>query len=601
MPYQSDTIANVVSRLNVQYFLPAIQREFVWKPEQTILLFDSLMQRYPISSFLFWELKPENRDKWDIYRFITNYRQGGTHNEMTGATGVQQLTLVLDGQQRLTSLLIGLKGTYTIKKKHLRYDNPAAWVKQSLYIDLLTEPSEEAGIDGYRFVFAENLPENGSSHYWFKVGRILDFDSEAAFEEFCSQEEDKLPESATKAQVRIFRRNLARLYQVFWKDQIISYYVEYNQDYDRVLDIFVRANEGGTKLSKSDLLLSMVTASWGNANAREEIFGFVDRLNKELDRKNDLDKDFVLKTCLALCDLPVQYRVENFKPQNLALIQSKWDAIKKAIESAVRLVNSFGLDRDTLTSANALIPIAYFLYRNPGLKLLGGTSPADVKNASAIRTWLTMALLNGVFGGTSDNILQDIRRVIQTQPSSSTDFPAEAINAEIQRQGRTGRFDDQAIANFLEISYGKQGSFLALSLLYDDNAWGSMVFHEDHIFPKSLFTDKRLEENGIPAEKRKAYKELVNNIGNLQLLLHAENLEKSDKPFLNWLATRDQGFRKRHHIPADDTMLTLDQFEEFIAAREALIRERLESLFASKGGSQAAGNLAAAVHETSEF
>jgi uncharacterized protein with ParB-like and HNH nuclease domain len=55
------------------------------------------------------------------------------------------------------------------------------------------------------------------------------------------------------------------------------YYTETDQDYDRVLDIFVRANEGGTKLSKSDLLLSMVTSSWDGVNAREEIFNFVDR------------------------------------------------------------------------------------------------------------------------------------------------------------------------------------------------------------------------------------------------------------------------------------------------------------------------------------
>ena len=74
MAYQSDTIATVINRLNTQYFLPAIQREFVWQPEQIIQLFDSIMRGYPISSFLFWELKPENRDKWEIYKFIENFQ-----------------------------------------------------------------------------------------------------------------------------------------------------------------------------------------------------------------------------------------------------------------------------------------------------------------------------------------------------------------------------------------------------------------------------------------------------------------------------------------------------------------------------------------------
>ncbi len=73
MGYQSITISTVISRLNIQYFLPAIQREFVWDTDQIVQLFDSIMRGYPISSFLFWELKPENREKWEVYRFIDHW------------------------------------------------------------------------------------------------------------------------------------------------------------------------------------------------------------------------------------------------------------------------------------------------------------------------------------------------------------------------------------------------------------------------------------------------------------------------------------------------------------------------------------------------
>lgn len=62
MSYQSQTIATAVTnRLNINYLLPAIQREFVWGPDQIVELFDSIMRGYPISSFLVWELKPENQ------------------------------------------------------------------------------------------------------------------------------------------------------------------------------------------------------------------------------------------------------------------------------------------------------------------------------------------------------------------------------------------------------------------------------------------------------------------------------------------------------------------------------------------------------------
>jgi uncharacterized protein with ParB-like and HNH nuclease domain len=82
-----------------------------------VALFDSLLKGYPISSFLFWEIKPERRSDWEIYKFIENFRFGDTHNEMAEPDG-RDVVLVLDGQQRLTSLLIGLRGSFTVRSKY---------------------------------------------------------------------------------------------------------------------------------------------------------------------------------------------------------------------------------------------------------------------------------------------------------------------------------------------------------------------------------------------------------------------------------------------------------------------------------------------------
>ena len=167
MSYRSETIALAIGRMNRQYFLPAIQREFVWKPEQIVQLFDSIMRGYPISSFLFWELKPENRDKWQVYEFLEKAQHGGTHNQLASTDGVTSLSLVLDGQQRLTSLMIGLRGTYTAKKKYKRWDNPDAWSAQRLHLDLFADPrldSEGSSENGvyYKFEFMEETPAPNS-------------------------------------------------------------------------------------------------------------------------------------------------------------------------------------------------------------------------------------------------------------------------------------------------------------------------------------------------------------------------------------------------------------------------------------------------------
>ncbi len=578
MSYRSESIATAICRMNRQYFLPAIQREFVWKPEQIVQLFDSIMRGYPISSFLFWELKPENRDKWQVYKFLEKAKHGGTHNELASTDGVTSLALVLDGQQRLTSLMIGLRGTYVTKKKYKRWDNPDAWSSQRLHLDLLAEPRlDEDGAESglyYKFAFMEEEPQPDSEHYWFRVGRILDFDERKKFETFLDQQDDALESRGhAKADRKVFERNLKRLYDAIHTDEVIAYYTETDQDYDRVLDIFVRANEGGTKLSKSDLLLSMVTSSWDGVNAREEIFNFVDRINTELTRRNDFDKDFIMKSCLVLTDLPVAYKVKNFNNTNLTAIRQNWAAIRKAVERGVDLANSFGIDRDNLTSANALIPIIYFLFKNPNVTLRG-SAPFDARNADRIRRWLIASLLKGAFGGASDNLLRDIRAKIAGPTNPGADFPVDAINTTIAKTGLSNGFDSYAIEEVLNLRYNGQQTFLALSLLYDDAAWGTMPFHQDHLFASSSFKPKELS-----VQNRLDWLSKRDRLGNLCLLLGTENVGKQDKPLDEWLASREPGFLRRHLIPDDKSLWKFDRFPDFIDAREQLIRDRLKTLF----------------------
>lgn len=575
MSYKSEPIAVAIERMNRQYFLPAIQREFVWKPEQIVQLFDSIMRGYPISSFLFWSLKSENKSKWQVYKFIDKARQGGTHNELASTDGVDNLISVLDGQQRLTSLMIGLKGIYELKRKYARRGNIDTWTPHRLYIDLLADPQinaqgSEAGTY-FKFEFKSETPKPCADHYWYRVGQILDIDSQQSLENFLDNSVDEL--GLERQDRRVFTRNVEKLYKAIHVDDVIAYYTEYDQDYDRVLDIFVRANDGGTKLSKSDLLLSMVTSKWTGMNARDEIFRFVDSLNTAHSRKNDFDKDFIMKSCLVLTDLPVAYKVQNFDNTNLELIRDQWESIKTAIRAGVNLINSFGIDRENLTSVNAVIPVIYYLYKNPGKTLLGST-PFDARNANRIRRWLIMVLLKGAFGRAADGLLTGIRSRIHAIVDPDADFPLEEINAMIDTTGMKTAFDESAIDDILNKTYQGKQTFLALSLLYDNATWTLSSFHQDHIFASSLFKDS--DKFSVPME----WISLKNRIGNLCLLKATENMEKQDLPVEEWLETRDQGFLKRHLIPEDRSLWTLDQFPQFLEARERLISARYKSLFA---------------------
>ena len=122
-----------------QYLLPAIQREFVWSTYQIERLFDSLMRDYPISSFLFWQVDKKNIENYQFYEFVREYHErDNTHNPKANIHGESGVTAILDGQQRLTSLYIGLKGTYAYKLSRKRWDNDSAFPKRRLYLNLLS-------------------------------------------------------------------------------------------------------------------------------------------------------------------------------------------------------------------------------------------------------------------------------------------------------------------------------------------------------------------------------------------------------------------------------------------------------------------------------
>lgn len=584
MSYTSSTIARVIDQINRTYFLPAIQRPYVWQPDQIIALFDSLLKGYPISSFLLWEIKPERRSDWEIYKFIENFRFGDTHNEMAEPDG-RDVVLVLDGQQRLTSLLIGLRGTFTVRSKYGRRNNPDAWSKQRLYIDLLKDPAvddiqddnaDELGIT-YGLRFAEVEPKSDADHLWMKVGSILDCTSDDLLDRLADDMLARLPADTPRSMRRVAEKNLDRLYRTVWKDGVIAYYTEKDQSYDRVLDIFIRANDGGTKLSKSDLLLSMITSKWEGGSARQEIYNFVEQLNSGLDARNEIDKDFIMKSCLVLSDLDQRYKVGNFTNSNLNLIEKNWRAIKKSLEATLRLVNGFGIDRETLTSVNALLPIAYYIYRTDCGSLDGSTS-FEAENAKRIHRWLLGSLLNGVFGGSSDQTIGTARSILQDALKTSKDFPYRALVRGLASRGRITGFDDNNVDSVLEIAYGKRSCFLATSLLYDNVNWGSTQYHIDHIIPRSLADRKALMAQNIPESRIQQILESVDKLGNLELLLARENLEKNNTHFSQWIRSRDPDFLDRHLIPKEPDLWEVTALPEFVAARERLIAQRLRRL-----------------------
>ena len=258
--------------------------------------------------------------------------------------------------------------------------------------------------------------------------------------------------------------------------------------------------------------------------------------------------------------------MSSFSKLTCARIKERWDDIRDAIRRAVDAANAFGIDEATLTSANALVPLAYFLFQHPELTLRG-ESAVEAKNAKRARTWLISALLNGVLGGSSDSMLSRLRAILQKHDSPNADFPIAALDKEIREAGRIAGSSDESIENILGLTYGDNRCFLALSLLYEERNWGTVKFSIDHLFAREVF--KKAPEH---------LKEFRDNFANLSLIRGDENSSKQDRNLAEWLSTRDPEYLKRHFIPANPSLWKIEKFEQFLLEREKLLRARLQKV-----------------------
>lgn len=593
---QRVTISEAVHHIqNEDYLLPAIQREIVWERDQITDLFDSVLQGYPIGTFLYWDIRDENRDEYKMYGFIQDYitttkyinTNAQSRNSEVVPDGAGDLKLILDGQQRLSSFYIGLKGTYTYKQDYKWYRNEDAWNKSRLYLNITSNPEEELSEDGdrqsrYDFSFLpmdqydERVVTRGDD-LWFRAGAILNYPKNEDQEDLVFEVKDKYADHLDRGRERNVGRNLRALWRAVHDKAYITYFEEKEQDIDRVLDIFIRTNDGGTQLQKSDLLLSIATANWEQYDAREELTSFVDYLNTQLPLTNSYDKDFLLKSCLVLSDLPVRYRVGQFNRENVSKIESEWESIRTAIKAAATLVNQFGIDENTLTSRNAVIPLAYY-FKNTGLTVDHMQQNAEEyhQTKQAMKKWLITTLLNGTLSGNSDTVLRTVRE--ELSDAEGERFPLQEINKAVEGLNKVVGFNEEIAENVLENEKGSKRTFLALTLLYPENDWGSVQYHQDHIFPASKLDEEYLREQGFSENKIAEFTEEQDQLANLQLLTENENETKQDKPFEDWVTNQNEGFYQRHFIPEDSEYHKLENFDQFVAERRNRIKQHLLSM-----------------------
>lgn len=566
-----------------EFVLPSIQREFVWDTDQMETLFDSIMRDYPISTFLFWKVKAEHVGKFQFYRFLRCYHErDARHNQKATLSGNKDVTGILDGQQRLTSLYVALLGSYAAKLSYHRRSSDHAYPEKRMFLNLM-RPSEELEMEyDFRFLTDDESQLRDGDNLWFQVGDILKFKDISDALEWINDQiygiNEALGAPIPRETNRFATNTLNRLYKAICETESLNFFLEKSEELDKVLQIFIRINQGGTKLSYSDLLLSIATAQWKKLDARKVIHEFVDKINN-IGKGFNFNKDFVLKSCLVLADIKdIKFKVDNFSSDNMAVIENQWEQIAESITLAIRLAAHYGFDEKTLTSTNAIIPIAYFL-KTKQIKEAVLHAKGHETNRASIKQWLIRALLKRIFGGTPDNLYPIYRQLIQ---EGGDTFPLQSIIERYSGTNKSLEFYHEDVETLLSVGYGSSFAFMLLSLFYPLNH--DYEFHQDHIHPRKYFTARKLESLGVSdSATRDKYLERVDKLANLQLLQATPNIEKSAKMLKDWLAETCSGagklqqYKELHLIPASQS-LEFNDFLDFSDAREALIRSKLHEI-----------------------
>jgi hypothetical protein len=575
------TIAEAILAIKKQdYLLPAIQREFVWTADKTVALFDSLMRGYPVGSFLFWRVDEDHSQAYKFFEFMQSFdAQDNKRLKPYDIPMPRQLTVVLDGQQRLTSLAIGILGFRADRIRGKWANNPNAYPKKRLYLNLAAKYTGQEELDreyDFRFLTDEEAAKTSDTEHWFPLRKVLEF------REGADVNTERLMGYATEHKLNGWGGGaLAKLCNVILKNPVIHYFREDEQSLDRVLNVFVRLNSGGIPLSYSDLLLSIASAQW-KSDAREAIYGLLDDLN-EFGDGFEFDKDFVLKSALVLTDLvDIGFSVDNFGKKNTEAIESGWEAnVRLPLLTAVELAAALGYHGKTLTSSNVLIPVAYYL-RKLGSPAGFCTAPKYAEHRATIRKWLVASLLKSVLSSKTDTLLAAVRGAIRD--SQDAHFPLAAIEKALLGHGVTLRFSDEELDTLLDAEYGKRNTFSVLAALYP-SLNTQFKFHLDHVFAKSGFHKTRLKAAGFSEDAIARMQELVNQVPNLQLLEGLANQSKLDSAFSDWIVplqakpTEWTQYRQQHAIP-ELSDYGISHFEEFFKERRALLMTRLRELLA---------------------
>lgn len=544
--------------------LPEMQRQYVWRSPRVRDLMDSLYRGYPSGAILLWE---------------TDEAVPLQDMAITQAANPYAATrLLLDGQQRLTSLSAVIRGEPVKVRGRVKPIELLFNLEHPERQEIITEVDEDADDEATETDEADSTEDDLQKRFermtfvvatnklaalpqWVKVSEVFKSDSDTSFLKGAGVTgfDDPRYEKYSKrlAQLRRIRKYVYRM------DVL-----ERSLTYEEVTEIFVRVNSLGAKLRSSDLALAQITARWRHSL---EIF---QKFQSECAKLGfDLDLGIHLKTLIAFAT--GQSRFLTAGRLSLDVLQTGWKEATEGMRFAINFLKSnVGIDSPALLSSPFLMIVVAYFGHAKGYAL----SPEE---SDRLRQWALLANAKGRFSrGSSETILDQDLAIISK--GGSADSLIDRVRLQFGRLNITpedleGRDQRSSLFKTMFLTFRALGakdwtSNLQISLDHSGSQH-RLQFH--HFFPKALLT-----KNGFSSRE-------ADDVANLTFIGGRTNRKISDKApsiyLADFLAKQGPDLLSLQGIPAESDLFEIASYRAFLAARRVLLAKAMNEFLGVAG------------------
>jgi len=514
--------------------LPEFQRGYVWTSSKIRAYIRSLYKKYPTGHFLIWKTTDLQKSRGDSPDTESKFKE-----------------LILDGQQRLTTLYVLFEGK-----------PPPFFEGKELYFKLYFNIVEEE----FEFWQPVKMRDNPA---WMEITPFL----KKGLHSFLG-ELNTLPEELRN----LYMNYLPRLTAL---DAIRNY--EYTLDVvpkggldmsvEEVVQVFNLVNSSGVPLNKADLALAHITSFW--PEAREELKDFYLELKKTgFDFKIGKGRELELFVrCIAGVAIGSILLEGPFYKTPIELIRASWVKVKEILEYLINFLrnDAYVDSSDNLTTFYVLIPMVVYLAKNH-------RHFANEDEKSRFLYWFYAAQLRGRYSGSMESALQaDLNVLDQHDPASRLvdNLLAQSGRIDVEPKELAGKGVNSTFYNMTYIvarSLGAEDWFRGISL-YSRNIGKPNRLESHHIFPKS----KLYNEGGYSGNDADA-KKTVNEIANRAFLTQKANLKTgTDLPsqYLSVVQETYPGSLVAQFVPIDSEIWELERYEDFLVERRKLIAQSI--------------------------